>query len=72
MPEPHEQIQMIEDFLTAEEVIAEAEEYAKTKGNPVIGQLIASYYRQHGTMMPAVMRSLNLRAITITLYARKR
>jgi hypothetical protein len=59
------------DFLTPEEVIQEAETYAREKGNPALAPLIGVYYRKEGAMMPAVMRSLRLEAVTLTVYRRR-
>ena len=53
------------EYLTAEQVLAEVDEYCTTKGNPILAPHMRKAYERDGKMPPAVLTSLNLRPITM-------
>lgn len=58
-----------DDVLTADEVLAECDEYCNTKGNPVLAPLMRQAFAKDKRMPQAVLVSLNLEPVT--MYRRR-
>ena len=51
--------------LTAEEVLAEVDEYCATKGNPILAPLFRKDFEKTGRMAHAILISLDLEPVTM-------
>jgi hypothetical protein len=51
------------ELLTADQVLAECDEYCNTEGNPVLAPLMRDYYNKNKVMPQAFLKSLNLEPV---------
>jgi hypothetical protein len=52
-------------IFTAEQVLAEVDDYCATKGNPALAPLMHDAFKRDGKMPHAVLVSLNLEQVTM-------